>query len=313
MTTEEIRSYIELLIDPSRGKSLKDLDAIKYIGINDEKDSIVLIVEIGKKGGQAEEFLKRELARIIKLGLGYSGIKIQFEECKEGEYIAGKDTKFYLISSSKGGVGKSTITINLAYALKNKGYKVGIIDADIYNPSIPILLEITELNANITKDNKISPFKKDDIEIMSSHFFTEPLTPLLWRGESLNTMLENMLYQVDYSKDLDFVLIDMPPSSCDALILLSEKLPAAKVLVVSDDTHLGAISAVKTIKAHMEKEQAILGIILNKNEDKSDACEFILKNSNYEILAKIPYIKDHELLFKNNELEDVANILIIDE
>ena len=101
MTVEEIRSYIELIIDPSRGRSLKELDAIKYIGINEEKDSIVLIVEIGKRGGQAEEFLKRELARVVKIGLGFSGIKIQLEECKDNNYIAGKNTKYFLISSSK--------------------------------------------------------------------------------------------------------------------------------------------------------------------------------------------------------------------
>lgn len=314
MTTKEIRLKIENVIDPSRGKTLKELKAIKHIGINDEKDIVILLIEVGKRG-EAETYLKRELATIIKLDLGFSGIKIQFEENKQVSNIAGSKTEFIMISSAKGGVGKSTVTINLAYALKKLGKKVGIIDADIYCASIAKMLVMEEASPAVDTMNKIIPYKKDDIEVISTDFFSESESPLLWRGSMLTSMINNFLYQVSWSKDLDYLLIDCPSGTGDAIMDLGNYLPDAKVLLVTEGDMISALNTLKTAKAHEQMKQEIIGIVINKYTDNDYAELYLTNKLNKEILAKIPYQKNNnDYLFKDKAksvLDDLATMISI--
>ena len=275
MTTNEIKEKIEHVIDPSRGMTLKELKAIKHIGINTEKDSVVLIIELGKIRSQAEDTVKRELAKIIKLDLGFTGIKIQFEENKATSSISNKDTKFILISSAKGGTGKSTICINLAYALKNTGKNVGIIDADIYSASIRNMLFMPKAEINVNSMNKILPFNKDGIEVISTDFFSEEESPLLWRGSMLASMLNNFLYQVAWNKKLDYILIDCPNGTGDIILELGSFLPNAQVILVSEEDLISGINVLKAAKTHQILHQDILGLVINKYTG-NDYAEIVL-------------------------------------
>ena len=129
MKTEEIKAQLGQIYDPVRHGTLAELNAIKYVGFNDEKDSVVLIVEVKDTTSKETDILKRQLAKVVKIDLGYSGIKIQLEESKTSANVGGKDTKYLFITSTKGGVGRSTVAINLAYCLKEKGYKA---DKSVY-------------------------------------------------------------------------------------------------------------------------------------------------------------------------------------
>ncbi len=320
MTTEEIKNELGKIYDDARGATLSELNAIKHIGINDEKDIVLLLVEILKKGTKNEDSIKRQLAKKVKIDMGYSGIKIQFEEVKDTTLVAGKNTKFIFVCGAKGGVGKSTITINLAYALKDLGKKVGIIDSDVYGASIAKMMDVKDEPLNVDSLNKIIPFKKDGIQVISTDFFSEDEAPLLWRGSMLTSMVNNYIYQVAWSKELDFILVDLPTGTGDTLMDLAQYIPTAKCLIVSEEDKVSTVGAIKTYKSLKELNLRTIGFVLNKASGNNYAKEYLNEKCiDTEILASIPYNKFdfNDYLFKDREtkqiLDDLATIVSIVE
>ena len=136
---DKIRTALEQIIDPSLKQTLKATGGIKHIGYDDEKDIVVLIIAMGKKGGDYEKTLRKEIAKLIKIDLQHKGLKLEIEEHRVVNSITHSKTIFIAIASGKGGVGKSTVTANIAYRLMKRGYNVGVMDADVYGSSIPQL------------------------------------------------------------------------------------------------------------------------------------------------------------------------------
>lgn len=327
MTTKEIRQKIESLVDESQNKTLKDLKAIKHIGIDSDNDRVILIISLGELGGDAEKNLRKQLAKIIKLELGFKGIKIQFEEDKKTTIRNGK---FIIIASGKGGVGKSFVTANLAYALRRQNKKVGIIDADIYGSSIPNILDMPITNPLVNENSMIIPFKKFGIEVISTAFFAEKDQPVIWRGQMLNSMINSFFAQVNWSKNLDYILIDAPAGTGDIMIDLKTYIPSAEVILVTTPEEIDNKIVLKTGYAYKELKHNLIGIVENKsyfNHPKTNEKLYIHGESksnelaeklNSEILANIPFAKpkEHIALFNSGEevgqiFDDLATLLII--
>lgn len=317
MKTKQIRESIEGITDYSRQQTLKELNAIKYIGIDEEKKSVILIITIGAKGGSAEQALRRELARIIKLGLGYRGIKIQLEEERQ---IINSKTKFILIASGKGGVGKSMVTVNLAVALARLGKKAAIIDADVYCSTIPKMLEMEIVPPEITEQGRIIPFKNFGLEIMSTDFFAEEGKPILWRGNLLKSILSNFFFQVEWNPNLEYVIIDMPAGTGDIMSDISEMLPRALVLLITTPHPIATDITIKTAHAYHELHHEIIGIIenmayleLNEVNEPLYICGkgggiYAADELNIELLATIPIVKPKKHLIIYDEDEAVGRI-----
>lgn len=315
---EEIREKLEAIYDDYRNGTLKELDAIKHIGINDEKDSVVLIVETSQKESKAEDDLKRKIAKVIKLDLGYSGVKIQFEEAKTIANIASSSTKIIFVAGLSGGSGKSTFTINLAYALKRASKKVAIIDADIYEASIVKMLKASDSGLNVNSLNKIVPPRHDGIELMSIDFFSsDENDALMWRAEMLSSMVNNYIFQVAWDKDTDYILVDLPATTGDTLIDIASYVPNASVIIVSNEDRVGAISAFKTYKAIKELNLDLIGIVVNKYTGNDYANDYLTKQcADTEVLTKIPYAKlDDNYRFLDASVkqifDDLAAIVIV--
>ena len=263
MNTKTIREKIGLLIDETSGKTLAEEGAIRHIGVDAEKNLVILVIALHKTGGENEEKLRREIARIVKLDLGYSGLKIQFEEKRKLESIVNRDVRFIVVTSGKGGVGKSTVAVNLAYALTKLDKTAAIIDADIYGSSVPAMLEIPLEYPKATADQKIVPFRRFGIELMSTAFFTEPGKPVIWRGPMLHQMLETFFYQVAWNKHLDFMIIDAPPGTGDVTLDLKNIVPTAEAIVVTTP-HLAASDvATKAGIATRQLRQNVIGVVEN--------------------------------------------------
>ncbi|NLT01533.1 MAG: P-loop NTPase [Acholeplasmataceae bacterium] len=300
MTTKEIRKHIEMLVDESTGQTLQETNAIKHIGIDPEKNVVVLIIAVGRTGGEQEKKLRRELAKIIKIDLGFAGVKLQIEEKRKIESIVNRNVKFIIISSGKGGVGKSTVAANLAYALTRLGKKVALVDADIYGSSIPKILEMQHRYPNASEDGKILPFEAYGMEIISTEFFAEIGKPIIWRGAMLNSMMNNFFYEVKWNKNIDYMIIDSPPGTGDIALDLRTIIPTADVLIVTTPHLAASHVAIKAGYAAKQLGHSILGVIenmsyylnpVNKQKDflfGSGGGEAVAEKLETEVVSQIP-------------------------
>ena len=205
--------------------------------------------------------------------------------------------KIIAISSGKGGVGKSTIAVNLAIALKNLKYNVGILDADIYGPSIPKMIGILEKPKSEDGINLI-PIKKFDIQCMSIGFMVSQETPMIWRGPMVASTIKTFANKVLWN-NVDFLIIDMPPGTGDALLTFSQEIDIDGAIIVTTPQDIPIIDVKRGIEMFKRTNVKILGIIENMTSFTSDdgvehfifgkdGGKNIASKFNIELLGQIP-------------------------
>jgi len=170
-------------------------------------------------------------------------------------------TKFTIaVSSAKGGVGKSTLATNLALALKKIGCKVGILDADIYGPSVPKMLGINEKPKS--DGQKLEPIIKYELQCMSIGFLTDQQTPMIWRGPMVTSAIKTFTQKVSW-KDLDFIIVDMPPGTGDTQLTFSQEIKIDGAIIVSTPQEVALLDVVRGIKMFDKLGVKILGLVDN--------------------------------------------------
>jgi ATP-binding protein involved in chromosome partitioning len=165
------------------------------------------------------------------------------------------------VASGKGGVGKSTTAINLALALRDLGMKVGVLDADIYGPSLPKLLAIREKPETIG-GTRLKPIERHGLKVMSIGFLIEEETPMIWRGPMVMSALTQMLREVEWG-ELDVMVVDMPPGTGDAQLTMAQQVPLAGAVIVSTPQDLALIDARRGVAMFMRVNVPILGVVEN--------------------------------------------------
>ena len=205
--------------------------------------------------------------------------------------------KVIAVSSGKGGVGKSTIAVNLAIALKNLKYNVGILDADIYGPSIPKMIGILEKPKSEDGVNLI-PIKKFDIQCMSIGFMVSEEAPMIWRGPMVASTIKTFVSKVLWD-NVDFLIIDMPPGTGDALLTFSQEIDIDGAVIVTTPQDIAIIDVKRGIEMFKRTNVKILGIIENMTSFTSDdgiehfifgknGAENMCKTLDINLLGKIP-------------------------
>ncbi len=261
----KIKQSIEHIVDPSFGKSLKETDGIKHIAIDDEKNAVTLVIGVKKVDDQTKQQLTRSLAKIIKIDLGYRGMKIDFQRVIDEESLLnkGRDIKYIGVASGKGGVGKSTVAANLALALTRLGKRVGIIDADVYGSSIPTIFDMEIVLPKANADEKIIPFTHEGIEIISTEFFLKDNKPLMWRGPMLGKMLNHFFEDIAWHQELEYMIVDLPPGTGDVAMDIQKLIPQSKMLIITTPHPSASHVAIKAGYAAKELNHGLLGVVEN--------------------------------------------------
>jgi len=260
---QAVEAVLAELADPETGRSLEQMGQVPGFDL----DGSQLQVTLGLTSWSAPlwEEIRTETAELLRAKLpDLTDVTVQIEEhLRPAEKIGeiGLTAKSVIaIGSGKGGVGKSTIAASLAYGLKNAGAKVGLMDADIYGPSIPHLLGIDERPQQI--DNKLQPVVKDGLRVMSMGFLVPPGEAIVWRGPMLHGAITQFLRDTAWG-DLDYLLIDMPPGTGDIALTLSQLLPLTGAVVVCTPQEVALIDAVKAIAMFRKVNIPLLGMVEN--------------------------------------------------
>ncbi len=201
--------------------------------------------------------------------------------------------KVIAIGSGKGGVGKSTVTVNLAMELRNQGYKVGIIDADIYGPSIPMALGKMGAQPLANEDNKMLPLESHGIHFISFGLFIDEDSPVIWRGPMLGKVLNQFFFDVEWG-ELDYLLIDLPPGTGDVQLSMVQKIHCDGAIIVSTPQDLAFLDARRALEMFKKMDLNVLGIVENMSSFICDSCD-----------------KEH-FIFGDSKLQNIASELNLD-
>lgn len=326
VTMTQLQKMLEELIDPSNEMSLKETKAIKHLEYDEKKHLVILKVAMGRLGGENEKQFRRDLARIVKIDAGFEGLQLQLEESKIFNSITQKSIHFIGIISGKGGVGKSSVAANIAYRMTKRGIKVGLIDADIYGSSLPTLLEIPHQNPHFDENKKILPIVKDDLEVISTEFFTNPGQPVIWRGGMLNSMITHFFYDVKWHDDTKYIIVDFPPGTGDVTLDIKSIIPQMKVILVTTPHPSASHVAIKAGHAAITLGHEIIGVVenmayyinpVNQNHEKifgEGGGIAVAKGLESELIAQIPIGQPakHQDLYEIDEVQGKIYDEIVD-
>jgi ATP-binding protein involved in chromosome partitioning len=267
ITSESILAALSKVQEPELHRDLVTLDMIRDIEINGNtvKFSIVLTTPACPLRGSIEKQAREAVMSIP--GIKIVNIKMDSSVPNDGRNRGLLNLPIrnaVAVASGKGGVGKSTIAVNLAVALAQTGACVGLMDADIYGPNIPTMMGVHDIPG--TQDNKLIPAEAYGVKLMSMGFLVKPGQPLIWRGPMLNSAIRQFLSDVEWG-ELDYLIIDLPPGTGDASLSLAQILPLSGVIIVTLPQAISLEDASRSLSMFRTLEVPILGVIENMRGD----------------------------------------------
>ena len=271
---EEILSALTKVIHPEKGKDIVSLGIVT--DISSDESGISLTLEPEKSNDPFISSIKSTVARVLKEHLGADAV-IRNIEVKPVVKVAGSKSKaeelfpgirnIIAVSSGKGGVGKTTVAVNLAIALARKKYTVGLLDADVFGPSVPKMLGAEDFKPAIKREDGtdyIVPLVKHGVKILSTGFFVNPSDAVIWRGPMASNFLKQLMSQGEWGT-LDYLLIDLPPGTSDIHLTMVQEVAVTGAIVVSTPQEVALADAVKGISMFRSEKinVPVLGLVEN--------------------------------------------------
>ena len=265
VSQEQIESAIKQYIDPYLEKDLVTAGDVKDTTI--EGDTVKVKIVLGFPAYGYVDKLNEELKQLIEAVDGVSSAEIDTSwEIASHSVQGGMNPlegikNVIAVASGKGGVGKSTTAVNLALALQQEGARVGVLDADIYGPSVPRMLGI-EGKPESTDGKSLEPMGGHGLQAMSIGFMIDEETPMIWRGPMVTQALEQLLRDTRW-KSLDYLVIDLPPGTGDVQLTLAQKVPVSGAVIVTTPQDIALLDARKGLKMFEKVEVPVLGVVEN--------------------------------------------------
>lgn len=299
MNKEQILEILKGVIYPGFKKSIVEYGFVKDVEVSE--NGVKITLEIVSAKAEIAEILKREIAEKIhnaEILITQPKIEAEHSNSRSGKNIAPQIKHFVMVSSGKGGVGKSTTTLNLAISMAKLGKKVGLLDADIYGPNIPRMLGEAETKPTLM-GQKLAPILSHGIEMMSMGILIEAGQGLIWRGAMIMKAIQQLLQDVAWS-DLDVLFIDMPPGTGDAQITLAQSVPVSAGICVSTPQMVALDDSARSLDMFEKLHIPVAGIVENMSgficPDNGKEYDIfgrggtaeLSKKYNCEILAEIP-------------------------
>ena len=270
---KEILAVLETITVAGEGKNMVESGAIQ--NVLTFGDEVVVDVTLSTPALHIKNRTESDIKKVIAEKFGSDvkikvNIKVEVPE-KQENTIKGKPipgiSNIIAVSSGKGGVGKSTITANLAVSLAKMGFKVGVLDADIYGPSMPIMFDVETakpISVEVDGKSKMQPIQSYGVEILSIGFFTKPDQAVIWRGPMASKALNQMIFDANWG-EIDFMLIDLPPGTGDIHLSIMQSLPITGAVVVSTPQAVALADAKKGVAMFMSDavQVPVLGIVEN--------------------------------------------------
>ena len=303
-------SSLEGVIDPEQKRSVVELDMVRNVGI--EGPDVAVTIALTVPGCPLRASFEEQVEEALRPIEGIRSVTLDFDVLspEERQALTAKlrgdvaertpgvsvdaTTRVIAIASGKGGVGKSSLTANLAAAFSRLGHKTGVLDADVYGYSIPTMLGIRQ--RPIAVDKMIVPPVRGDLKVMSIGFFLDDNSPVMWRGPMLHRALEQFLSDVHWG-ELDTLIVDMPPGTGDVAISLGQLLPRAEAVVVTTPHRAAQQVAVRAAHMARKTNMRLLGVIENMSFRAGTGEELfgsgggdaLAAEVETELLARIPF------------------------
>jgi ATP-binding protein involved in chromosome partitioning len=265
VTVQAITNAIQAVIDPNTGKDFVSTKAIKNLAV--AGGDVAFDVELGYPAKSQIAELRKTLIAAAKTVAGVGNVSVNVTSnivahaVQRGVQLLPGVKNVVAVASGKGGVGKSTTAVNLALALAAEGAKVGLLDADIYGPSLPMMMGI-EGRPESADGKTMEPLENYGVQVMSIGFLVAQDEAMVWRGPMATQALEQLLRQTNW-QDLDYLVVDMPPGTGDIQLTLSQRVPMTGAVIVTTPQDIALLDAKKGIKMFEKVGVPILGIVEN--------------------------------------------------
>jgi ATP-binding protein involved in chromosome partitioning len=263
ITEKDVLNVLSKVKEPELGRDLVSLGMVKNIAIDGDKVAFTIVLTT--PACPLTDVMEKQAKEAVKQLKGVTDVAIKWESnVPSDERIMGRMNlplrNTIAISSGKGGVGKSTVAANLAVALAKMGAGVGLMDADVYGPNIPMMLGVDRIPA--PRDNKLTPALAYGVRVMSMGFLVPPDQPVIWRGPMIHGAIRQFFSDVDWG-ELDYMIIDLPPGTGDAQLTLAQSVPLTGAIIVTTPQDVALGDAVKGLAMFKTLEVPIIGIVEN--------------------------------------------------
>ena len=330
-TKEQVLHILSGINDPELKKPLTELDMVRFVDVMGGNVRVGITLTV--PGCPLKEKITSDVRNGVSLIPGVESVKVEFDvmtdeqrmrlrqklghapvEGREPVSIVNFAKRFIAVSSGKGGVGKSTVTTNLASALAKMGKNVGLLDADVYGFSVPRMLGVTGQPTII--DDKIVPLRKgDNLQVVSMGFFVNEDDPVIWRGPMLHKAVNQFLSDVMWD-DLDFLFLDLPPGTGDVTLTIAQAIPSAQLLVVTTPQATATHVAGRVAKLAEKTKLQVIGVVENMSYYESNGKrDYIFGRDGGKRLAErlsVPFLGEIPLESSIREGADTGRPVAID-